>query len=217
MKVSFVIPSYGHFDLVNQLLVDLHEHCMPAEVIVVEDKSNDQAALDGLQWWAQNYGVNVIVPVENLGFLKASNYGATFAQGDAIVQISTDVRVEDNLTQIVSDLLTQNPFQLIGGVVYEETTGWNEFNGKVFPYAEGWLLGCTKWTWDRLGGFDERYSPNDFEDVDISTMALATGHVLTALNNPKIRHQGAQTIGYTEVRRELTERNRKKFEEKWLS
>ena len=218
MRVSFIIPVYGNWHLTNQILVDIRDHSSSVdEIVIVDDYGLDLETEYGLEWWVKNSGLNIVVvnPPENLGFLKASNLGESVATGDFIVQISSDVRVEDDLAGLVRKILRDDPKTLIGGIVYEDTTGWNEFDGRVFPYAEGWLMGCTKEAW-RVIGFDERYSPNDFEDVDSSTTALFLGYKLVSLNNPKIRHLGAKTIGYTDARRELTERNREKFRQKWL-
>jgi glycosyltransferase involved in cell wall biosynthesis len=220
MKVSFVIPSYNNFNLVNQLLVDIHEHTKADEVIVVDDCSNDIAAIDGLAWWSLNYGVRVMRPTENQGFLKASNQGIKTATGDVVCLISSDVRIYKDLAVIAKAMTQIEGKILLGGKYYKDTTGWNDFNGRIFPYIEGWLLIAKKEHWEELGYFDERYAPNDFEDVDLSTTAIQKGFNLAQITpdaGPVIEHIGAQTIGYTDIRRELTERNRKKFEEKWLN
>jgi len=68
-----------------------------------------------------------------------------------------------------------------------------------------------------LGYFDERYSPCDFEDVDLSTQARRKFYTLVALNSPALRHIGGQSIGYNPKREEQTKINQKKFEEKWVT
>lgn len=216
MKVSIVIPIYNHFSLINDLLVSLHKYTHADEIIVVDDFSTDLKTLEGMNWWEQNYGVKVLRPVQNLGFLKASNYGMSKATGDILCLISSDVIVEDDLCKILQYTVEKEPNALIGGVVYEGSTGWNIFGQTVYPYAEGWLLACTKQAWNELGGFDERYAPHDAEDIDLSTTALSKGYKLLSLNNPKIRHIGGQSIGYTEEREELTKRNIEKFRLKWI-
>src|SRR5574342_490809 len=100
MKVSFVIPIWNNFHLINQLLVDIKDNCTPDEIIVVDDCSTDQATRDGLVWWSFNYNVKVLRPVENLGFLKASNYGLKQATGDVLCLISSDVRMYKDLAII---------------------------------------------------------------------------------------------------------------------
>ena len=216
MKVSFVIPIWNNFNLINQLLVDTMTYSTPDEVIIVDDCSTDKATLDGIQWWTQNYAsVKVLRPPENLGFLKACNYGVSKAEGEIICLISSDVRVEDDLAKTVRELLLADSKVLIGGILYSHNTGWNDFKNRICPYIEGWLICCTKEAWIDLGGFDERYAPHDMEDVCLSTTALSKGYTLVPLNSPKIKHMGAQTIGYTDERAELTKKNREKFREKW--
>jgi|SRR6185369_7520536 len=217
MKVSFVIPIYNHFPLINQLLIDIRDNCTPDEIIVVDDCSNDKDTLDGISWWENNFNVKLLRPLENLGFLKASNYGISKATGDIVCLISSDVRIEEDLAKVVRETLALNPEALIGGVLYTQDTGWNTFDGKVFGYLEGWLLCCTKSAWKDLGGFDERFCPSDMEDVDISTTAREKGYALIPLNSPKIRHLGGGTIKYGEEREKITRANKKKFEEKWVT
>lgn len=217
MKVSFIIPVFNHWTLINTLLRGIFDHTRPDEIIVVDDCSTDQETRDGLDWWFLNYGVNVVRPIENLGFLKASNYGVSKATGDIVVLISSDVKIEDDLAEIVKGLVSENPRVFIGGKLYQYDTGWNTFDGEVYPYLEGWLLACTKEVWDELGGFDVRFAPHDFEDVDISTTAVSKGLALIPLNNPNIRHLGGMTIGYNDERQALTVRNKEKFREKWIT
>lgn len=216
MNLSIVIPVYNHFDLLNDLLSSIvwgtsHPH----EIVLVNDLSTDKATLDGMQWWAQNFDIRIAHNLTNLGFLRSSNYGMSIANGDVLCLISTDVIIEIDLYRELKQKVEENT--LVGGVVYEGSTGWNQFGSRVFPYAEGWLLACTKDNWDKWGGFDTRYAPHDFEDVDLSTTALVHGAKLVSLNNPGVRHIGAQSIGYNEQREELTKRNRKLFEEKWIT
>ena len=182
MKVSFVIPSWNHFELVNQLLVDIRDNCTPDEIIVVDDCSTDQKAIDGLDWWRDNYGVTVLKTPENQGFLRTSNFGMKQASGDIICLISTDVRIYKDIALIAKGAQQIEGKILLGGKYYNESTGWNYFGGRIFPYIEGWLLIAKKEHWEELGYFDERYAPNDFEDVCLSTTAISKGF---SLNNPR--------------------------------
>ena len=219
MKVSFVIPSYNHFELVNQLLCDIRDNCTPDEIIVVDDFSTDQKAIDGLNWWHDNFGVRIIRFHKNLGFLKASNFGLKQATGDIVCLISTDVRIYKDIALIARAAQQIEGKLLLGGKYYTESTGWNDFDNETYPYVEGWLLIARKEHWQELGYFDERYIPSDFEDVDLSTTAIGLGFNLAQITpdaGAVVEHIGAQSIGYTEERRKLTEINREKFAEKWL-
>lgn len=216
MRISFVIPSYNNFHLVNELLANIREHSMPDEIIVVDDCSTDRAAIDGLQWWAMNMDVKVRRPLENLNFLKASNWGMKQATGDVICLISTDVRIHRDFLYFIRNELTEKPQKLIGGRLLDYDTGWNTFDGKTHIYLEGWFLATGKAQWEELGYFDERYAPNDFEDVDLSTTACSKGWTLSEMAQGMVSHIGAQSIPYNDERYKLTEINREKFRLKWL-
>lgn len=222
LTVSIVIPVYKHYDLTHALLFDIYQYNRDAdEILVVNDGVRDEETYKGVAWWREHMLSQVrLLDIEgNKGFLKACNIGVKKATGDIIILISNDVRFQDDVVNLVRSVLSSDSKILMGGKLYTGSTGWNEFkNGKknrIFSYMEGWLLIFTKTAWEELGGFDERFSPNDYEDIDISTTAISKGYTLTPLSSDKIRHIGAQSIGYTPERLEITRRNRKLFAEKW--
>ena len=219
MKVSIVIPSYNNYALLHQLLMDIYKKCPDMyEVIVVDDNSSEKGMFDGLSWWIKHTTLPITVRRElvNDGFLMTSNRGLKLASGDAIILISTDVRIHKDIVSTVNTWLQAIPNSLIGGTVYDKSTGWNEFDEKIFPYVEGYLLATTYDGWRDLGFLDERYAPNDFEDVDLSTTAVSLGYSLHSFLPTTIKHIGAQSIPYGAERQELTERNREKFRAKWI-
>jgi GT2 family glycosyltransferase len=221
MSTSIVIPVYSRFDLLHQLLYDLYQHCsLIEEVIICNDKPDDQDVRNGLVWWKQTrmLPIEVIETSENLGFLRASNLGLKAAVEDNVILISTDVRVHKDIVQLVDVILRDlNGKALIGGKIYNESTGWNEFNGRIFPYVEGWILGARKQDWEELGYFDERFVPNDYEDISLSTKAISLGYSLVQFNPPDVvSHIGAQSIPYGDEREAVTKKNRKVFESIWL-
>jgi GT2 family glycosyltransferase len=106
--------------------------------------------------------------------------------------------------------------QLIGNYFHANDTGWNKFGNTLFPYMAGYMLASTSDGWKELGYFDERYVPNDVEDIDLSTTALKLGYNLTSLNLSSIIHKGGQTLKYCSEREKITRINQKKFEVKWM-
>lgn len=228
MKIHIVIPVYNNYHLTNNILWSLYkiEKSNIDTILVVNDCSSDQEVSSGLRWW-ENHGIIPIRTInnkENMGFLKSSNLGigtildfASTSPDDIIVLLSNDVRIEGKFLQSMKETIKDKPFSLVGGVLYINDTGWNTFDGVIFPYLEGWLLAATVDTWRELGGFDTRYSPSDFEDVDLSTQAAAMGYALIPLNNPALTHMGGQSIKYGEKRLAVTNLNKKKFAEKWVN
>lgn len=188
------------------------------EVIIVNDGCTEKESFEGLEWWK----VQGMLPVkelrleDNVGFLLASNTGMKSAAGDIICLISNDVRIKGDIVKHIDYIIHGQAKSLIGGRFLDFDTGWNTFGNVTFPYCEGWLLAATKLGWEDLGYFDERYVPNDFEDVDISVTASSKkGYYLLSLPEKDTQHTGAQSIKYSPEREALTKRNREKFRKKW--
>jgi GT2 family glycosyltransferase len=225
MKISLIMPFYGKWEMTHQRLNELYKFIHPAvnlEIILINDKPQDDEP-NGVGWWQKMGALKVryFRNDENLGFGGSMNRGASKAEGDVLIFFSNDVVVSgDFVTQIIGALSVDSQ-RFIGNVVYDFDTGWNHLkmrDGKkiLFPYAEGYLLACTKEVWEDLGGFDPIYYPYDFEDVDISTTALHKGYNLFALNSPYIRHLSGQTVSQVNPRREdVTRLNQQKFISKW--
>lgn len=223
-----IIPHYNRWDLTHARLWELYKQGKDfiTEVLVIDDCSTDEQTTGGLTWWEDFYKktdfkvVGLKTP-ENLNFLKACNFGLSKIieranPEDVIILLSNDVLVRGNIFSDLKEILSQ-PKKMVGGILLSHDTGWNKFGEKIYPYLEGWLLATTVESWlDLGGGFDEQYSPSDYEDVDISTLALKRGYELIPLNNVNLQHLGAQTIGYNPAREKITKENRQKFFEKWV-
>lgn len=229
-KVYVVIPHYNNWALTHSRLWELYKHCREniEEVIVVDDRSTDDATEGGLRWWKDfgkkhDFKVTSISTPDNLNFLRASNFGIfnvcmRIGEDDIIILLSNDVEIRANFIRQVTEIISHAPDSLVGGVLYTHNTGWNKFGERIFPYIEGWLLALSRSGWSAAGwGFDERFSPSDYEDVDLSTALLEIGYDLVPLNNPGLHHIGGQTIQYGTERLARTNENKKKFEAKWIT
>lgn len=219
MKVSIVIPTYNHYGLLHQCLFDIYSKCAPVdEVIIVNDCSTEQDVYDGIKWWKSS-GMLPLRHVrlsENVMFLRASNIGLQKATGDAVILLSNDVRINRDIVFPIVEILSTNEKTVVGGRLLDFDTGWNQFNGTVFPYLEGWLLAATKGGWEDLEYFDERFAPSDMEDVDLSTKARTQEYTLAAIPSDLTTHLGGQSIGFNPEREKITIANKEKFRQKWM-
>lgn len=217
MSTSIVIPVYGRWDLLHQLLFDIYKNCSLVEEVIIVNNGNEHNnpdVLNGLAWWKSTnmLPIEVLDIPENIGFLKASNVGLKHAVENRIILISTDVRIHKDIIEYGKLF----PNTLLGGRLLDWDTGWNSFDNKVYPYVEGWILDMSAFNWGQVNYFDERYAPNDMEDVDLSTKALEAGITLGTFPEGYVSHLGAQSIPYGDEREAGTKINKKKFEEKWL-
>lgn len=229
MKVYVVIPHYNNWTLTHARLWELYKYCGESiqEVVVVDDCSTDELTNGGLEWWKStfeskyNFKVTSIRTDENVGFLRASNFGLSDTLSkcepeDIIILLSNDVEVRTNFISQVMEILSHGVPSLVGGILYSTDTGWNKFGDNIFSYLEGWLLAARAMDWITLELFDPIFTPSDYEDMDLSTLALKYGYELVPLNNPGLHHIGGQSIHYGEERLKRTNENKKKFEEKWI-
>jgi len=212
LKTSVIIPMHNRWDMTHQVLWDLYKTCGASidEVLVVDDASTMSVVHDGINWWwsRQMLPLKVEYLKENVGFLKASNHGMAKASGDILILLSNDVRIQTNFIEDVKTVLSNEPKTIVGN--------WNTFNGRIYQYLEGWLLACTRETWNDLEGFDETYAPSDMEDVDFSTKGIEKGYLLLSMDNNKITHIGGQSIGFNPEREKITIRNKELFRQKWV-
>jgi GT2 family glycosyltransferase len=186
------------------------------EVLVVENGSADAEIFKTYDWWKEHKSLPFrdYSLKDNIGFLKACNFGVSKAIGDIIILVSNDVRIKRPILAEVREKLNERT--ILGGRLLDMDTGWNCFDGRVFKYLEGWLLCFRKEDWEHIGGFDERYCPNDFEDIDASTSWISEGYSLVQLENTAITHLGAATLGYNPEREKTTIANKEKFRKKWV-
>jgi len=226
-KAIIIIPHYNRWDLTHARLFELYQHERDNidHVLVVDNGSTDENTEGGLHWWSafrtqKNFDVRAKRLDKNIGFLKACNFGlrevsATVSPDTPIILLSNDVIMHGKFIDQILESLSANKKSLIGGSLLIDT-GWNQVDDKFFPYLEGWLLATTAESWSLLGGFDERYAPHVFEDVDLSTNAKQMGFELVPLNNVNLNHLVGQTITYNKEREELTRINQEKFRKKWI-
>jgi len=218
------MPFYNKWELTHARLMEFYQRVpreLIQEIILVDDCSTEDVT-DGVKWWKNldhhkiRYGKNKT----NLGFGGAMNVGAKQAEGDVVVLFSNDVVIRGNFVSEIHACLAEDNKRLVGGEVIYYPGGWNEFdiNGRRFvvPYANGWLLACTKKAWDEVGGFALEYGKFDYEDIDLSTKFQSLGYNVVGLNSRNVHHLGAATIKTLGVdRRNITEENRKIYIAKW--
>lgn len=223
--VSIVIPFFNRWDLTHQRLMELYKFAPDyCEIVLIDDASTEQEVRNGIAWWQHSdfirHKIRYFKNQENLGFGGSLNIGAKLAKGRIIVHLSNDVIVSGDVISNIVTMIGQDDKILVCGRIVDFPGGWNEFDiagsHVVVPYAEGWLLACTKTAWKSLGGFDPRYGKYDYEDMDLSVVALDKGFGIVALNSPLLQHMSGATIYHTDPnRQEHTQKNRIIFMEKW--
>lgn len=217
--ISIITPVWNRSDLTAQYLFDnnIHYPDDPDMQWIIIDNGSTDGTGGVLQYWKDIIGDRLVIlkNVTNLGFSVACNQGATRADGDILLFLNNDVAIKGDYITPLEKALAHNPHSLAGPRFIDFDTGWNVFGDKIINYLAGWCLAMNKETFIFLDGFDERFSPAYYEDVDLCYNASQKGYELQPVRVPIVHDPGEQSGGQLDDKRGVTEANRVKFAEKW--
>lgn len=236
--VSIIIPTHNRADLLAACLRSvLHYTHQPYEVIVVDDASTDHTdqLLDKLD------NVTVIRNEQNLDFLRSSNAGAAKASGEYLLFLNNDVSVSSGWLEALVDTIkridkcgavgaklisTTGLLQEAGAIINEDGQvelyggGDNSFKPEYnyvreVDYCSAACLLLHRNLFESLGGFDTRYIPAYYEDVDLCMSIWQLGYkVIYQPNATVIHHQLGSRTYQSAIN--LCDSNRPKLKEKWI-
>lgn len=191
MKVSIIIPNYNGGELLKKNLPKVLAFAGNAEIIVVDDSS-----LDNSIEILKEFPVRVIRNEKNLGFALTVNKGVREASGEIVILLNTDVAPEkDFLKPLVVHFNDPEIFavgcmdkSIEGSKTVLRGRGLGKWERGFLVHRRGevdktntlWVNGGSgsfrKTIWEKLGGFNELYSPFYWEDIDLSYRALKSGY-----------------------------------------
>lgn len=215
--VSIICPVWNQKVLTHKFLFHhqrLYQTRPDIEIIIVDNGSTDSTTTT-LNMWRHQFGdrLKIVSLSVNTGFGPGHNTGAAVAEGGILIFISNDVIPFGDYVTVIEK--AAKPNRLLGAELITRDTGWNTFEGKTISYLAGHLVACDRQTWDKLGGWDERYIPCDYEDIDLSMTAHQIGIELIGLNLP-VQHLFGQSAKQLDGGRlAITVQSQAKFKEKW--
>jgi GT2 family glycosyltransferase len=212
-KVSVITPVWNQWNHTARYLLQAwqaYRDSKAVEFIIINNGSIDKTGKLLEEYRGKMSNLKVITNEDNQGFPIACNQGARKAAGDVLLFLNNDVLIHGDYVTRLLEVMDDDI--LAGPELNEHNTGWNRFGELTIPYIAGWCLALTKVTYEALGGFDERYTPCDYEDVDLCYAAAWADRNLVRLDLP-IRHVSGGSA--MPDRLAITERNRVKFAEKW--
>jgi GT2 family glycosyltransferase/2-polyprenyl-3-methyl-5-hydroxy-6-metoxy-1,4-benzoquinol methylase len=203
----------------------------------------EQGSTDGSREYLQTVRdrVDVIWGTTNVGFVKANNVIVNRYPKWDLVFLNNDTEVTDDwLESLVSTAYKAENIGLVGSkLVYSDgrlqeagsqvfqdgsTRAYGKFGDQWDPefnqlrevdYCSAACLFAKGEVLDLAGGFDERYSPAYYEDVDLSFAVKAAGFkVIYEPRSTVIHHEHSTSGGSAH---ELMQANREVFVRKWAS
>jgi len=210
------------------------------EIIVV-----DNASIDNTSEVLRKFGnrIDVIHNEDNLGFVDGCNVGAAAAKGRYLLFLNNDTvvlpgAIDTLLESVERDetigvigpmfLYPDGRIQEAGGIVWRDASahhfGWGGSPrsrtyrlARSVDYVSGAALVIRRDLFERLEGFDHRYAPGYYEDVDICFGVRAMGYRVAYQPSARIVHFEGVSSGtdLSAGMKRFQVVNQQKFVEKW--
>lgn len=239
--VSIIIPVFNHWEITRVCLTSILENTdgIHYEVILADDGSTD----DTRNVTSYTANIKVLFNQTNLGFLINCNNAALHAKGKYLMFLNNDTIVQpdwlrtlvpimeedDRIGVIGSKLLyPDGRLQEAGSIIWQNGSGYNygrydspnkpEYNYlKESDYVSGASILVRKSLWEKIGGFDENYTPAYYEDTDLAFEARRQGFkVMYQPLSSVVHHEGiSHGKNVTSELKAYQITNQKKFFDKW--
>jgi GT2 family glycosyltransferase len=211
-KVSIIIPVFNNWWTTYRLLQTLrsNKEISQYEVIVVDDGSTDLTSLA----LSKIRGIKVISLDKNVGYLRATNLGASYAKGEFIALLNNDteplegwldglveaMEKDDSIGLAGSNLMSSDgKLQESGGQIFKDGSGWNLGRGqsplqseymfvKEVDYCSAAAIVIRNELWIEIGGFDERFVPAYYEDTDLAFAVRQKGFKVVNIPSSVVLH-----------------------------
>ncbi len=230
--ISVVIPNYNGLHLFPETLPTVFSamaNCdCPFEVIVSDDASTDGS----IAYLRENFAdIRIVSHVKNSGFSVTANAGIRAALHPWIFLLNSDVKLEpDYFKHVLPYTRRQDVFGVMGRIigwnddviqdgakypifhgVKIKTSGnylmdnEKEMEGGIYSmYISGANALLNKDIFEKLGGFNEIFSPFYIEDYELSLRAWRSGYTCYYEHGAVCRHKTSTTIK-TESSRQFIE------------
>ena len=239
--VSVVVPVHNQWPMTCKCLHSLvnADTTLPIEILVVDDASTDATPAR----LAEVAGLRTIRLEDNVGFTLACNAAVAEVKSPYVVLLNNDTEVQTGWLDALYDTATaledvglvgarliypDGSLQEAGGIIFGDGNAWNYGRGfsgddprclhrRTVDYVSGAAMLIKKEFFTEIGGFDSRFAPAYYEDVDLAFSARAAGlRVIYEPNAIVVHHEGAShgtdvAAGLKSYQR----RNRSLFAEKW--
>ena len=223
--ISIIIPFKGHIEMTCKCLECIRKNSEGYEglyqLVLVNDGQEDgqEDRLERIKSLL-NHNDILVSNQFNQGFSVSCNRGARVAEADLLLFMNNDVELRDK--KWLDKILKEIDNQCIAGcsikyneiVESQEIFRWCGDRRTEWGYVEGWFLVIRKELFEKLGMFDERFSPAFAEDADLCYQLKKYGGQLKLLDI-EVYHHHAKTVNGLASKNELIERNGRLLYEKY--
>ena len=210
MSTSVVIVNWNSGKLLKACIESLTAAASGVDVVVVDNASTD-GSLESIDGFRDH--IDIVRNSVNRGFAAAVNQGFVPTSGSYVLVLNPDLHVMPGSIDILERFLNANAGAgAVGGYVNEkylprdlptaaalvrENLGFaahhpaHHMNGAVAvdqPAAAALLV--RRDAYDEIAGFDERFFPAWYEDVDFCLRLKASGWKIYFMPEARFQHEG---------------------------
>jgi len=228
-KISIITLTYNKLEKATKPFINyLFRGYNNFELIIIDNGSTD-GTVEFLKELERKYdNVKVVYNSENLGFSKGCNKGIKLATGDIIGLLNNDILFSSDWIKYVIEVLEKEAnagFVSLSSI--ESFCNSKRKFDKIIkklpdrPLYELCLkpsFSCVftkKYIFDKIGLFDENFTPAYFEDDDIAWRAIFAGFKNFKLSNVYFYHLGSVTGKSLPNLHEIFLKNKQYFFEKY--
>ena len=237
--VSIVIPVWNQVDYTVACLESI-ANCTPEphEIIVVDNGSTDGTKLFLAEYVRLKRNMTVIENERNLGFPVACNQGIAFSKGEHILLLNNDVVVSPEWLKGMLECMAAQPDYGVVGPRTNSISGPQQFTDGKYSNPEeftefaqgfrktfrnyripfwrivGFCMLIKREVIEKIGTFDERFSPGNFEDDDFCLRSILAGYRNVICGDVFVHHHGSASHRSIDHGK-LLEKNQEKFIAKW--
>ena len=215
-KISIVILSCNTMEITTSCIESIRQWTqdIPYEIVVVDNGSTDGSAA----WLSSQPDVHCILNEKNEGFPKGCNQGTAAAKGTDVLFLNSDTVVTPRWLKQLQIALYSDEAIGAAGCMTNSSANFQEIKVPygssrqgLFDFAEkfnhsdpdkwerrlklvGFCLLVKCAALERIGGFDEVFSPGNFEDDDLCLRLRQAGWKLILCKDTFIHHMGSASF-----------------------
>lgn len=211
MKISVIVTNWNGLDLLKKNLEQVIKTSPEAQEIIVADDASSDKSVQYIKELQKKYPkLKLIANKNNLGFGKNSNNAVAKSKGELVVMLNSDIfphkdYIKNSLKHFsdpnllgvgFSEFKHENWSRVFwkNGYLQHERGGIGDTKVHITSWLSGGDSIIRKSIFQKLGGFDEIYSPFYCEDLDLGLRAWKSGYTLLWDPDCVVEHKHESTI-----------------------
>ncbi len=208
IQLSIITLTLNNLEYTRKYIDSVYRYTKDFELIIVDNASTD-GTIDYLEKLRlEKNNIKIIYNEENKGFSKGNNQGIEIAEGEYIGFLNNDILLSPEWFEKIKEVFIKenaafasprhiNPnYNLTNEhsyIEYFEHFQYDKPYEKSFDECEFSCVITKREVLDKIGTFDENYTPAFFEDNDFKYRAILGGYGVFVVNTACFFHFGSTT------------------------